>query len=90
MADPVEIRIFFAQDDDGPIDGSHARSFPAFPMVGQTLVFARPTGEIAVFRVDETGFFLWEDGVSAWIKVSAIKGEHAVPAGHYDPIARRL
>lgn len=57
------------------------------PEVGQTLVFGRPTAEIAVYRVIETGFFLWEDGTSAWILVSEDQGEHAAPSGYYDPLA---
>lgn len=88
MADETEIRIFFGGSGDGSIEGSHSRLFPTPPIVGQTLVFARPTGEISVYRVAETGFFLWEGGVSAWILVHPKAGDHKAPAGHYDPIAR--
>lgn len=87
MADDVEIRIFFS-GDGGDIGGSHSRCFPTMPLIGQTLVFGKPTGEIAVYRVTETGFFLWDDGVSPWILVHPKAGEHKAPAGHYDPIAR--
>lgn len=87
MADDIEIRVFFEKPGDGGIAGSHSRRFPVMPEVGQTLVFGKPTAAIAVYRVIETGFFLWDEGTSAWILVREEAGEHAAPSGFYDPLA---
>lgn len=91
--DGIEIRIFFngeASAKETAIHGSHSRIFPCVPTVGQSIVFGRPTGDIAVFRVVETGFFVWAEGTSAWMLVNPIAGEHQVPAGFFDPIAREF
>ncbi|WP_380878752.1 hypothetical protein ACFB49_18450 [Sphingomonas sp. DBB INV C78] len=88
--DGIEIRIFFnggAGTKDAAIEGSHSRIFPCLPTVGQSIVFGRPTGDIAVFRVVETGFFVWAEGASAWMLVDPVAGEHQVPAAFFDPIA---
>lgn len=84
----IEIRVFFEKPGEGGITGSRSRRFPLMPEVGQTLVFGKPTATIAVFRVIETGFFLWADRTSAWILVREDEGEHAAPSGFYDPLAR--
>jgi hypothetical protein len=86
VSDGVDVRIFFR--DGAAIEGSHARTFPQAPTVGQTLVFGRPTGTIAVYRVVETGFFVWEDGASLWILVIPVEGTHEAPTGYYDPMAK--
>lgn len=90
MAGPIEIRIFFTDGSGKAIEGSHARAFPAIPTVGQTMVFGRPAGEIAVYRVAETGFYVWPEGASAWALVAPVSGAHRAPAGFYDPLAETL
>ena len=92
MDEGIDVRIFFDMADgeraDGTrIEGSHSRRFPLMSVVGQTLVFGKRTAEIAVFQVIETGFFVWEEGATAWILVQPVAGEHRVPSGFYDPIA---
>jgi hypothetical protein len=92
MDEGIEVRIFFEMPEDKRvsephIEGSHSRRFPLMPIVGQTLVFGKRTGEISVFQVIETGFFVWDEGATAWVLVRAVAGEHRVPSGFYDPIA---
>lgn len=87
----IEVRLFFGAT--GAVEGSHARRFPAVPTIGQTIVFGRESGTIGVYRVAETGFFAWgrsdeEGGASLWARLEAVPGEHAAPAGFYDPLAR--